>query len=73
MMQLWERNDASPPVGSAPGRRERKHPYVVLCHRRPQEHLEQVVAAGFDEPSPSEHESTTIRTAVVYQWVRLAR
>jgi hypothetical protein len=73
MMRLWERNDVPPPVESAPVRRERKHPYMVLCHRRYEEQGEQMPAAGagFDEPSPSETDSRSTRTAVVYQWVRI--
>jgi hypothetical protein len=71
MLRTWERHDAPPHVEGAPGRRERRHPYLVLCHRRPEEQIEPPFA-GFDEPSPSDHdESSTIRTAVVYQWVRI--
>ena len=36
MMKLWERNDAPPHVDGAPGAAD-AHPYMVLCHRPPED------------------------------------
>jgi hypothetical protein len=62
MMKLWERNDA-PQVDGAPG--AGAHPYLVLCHRPPEEADD---AAG-DEPFALDDDDC--HTAVVYQWVRI--
>jgi len=80
MMKLWERNDAPPHVDGAPGAGTR--PYLVLCHRRP----EDAAAASDRGEAPSEHDAGDedledldldgggrYRTATVYQWVRIPR
>lgn len=81
MMKLWERTDAPPHVAGAPGAGAR--PYLVLCHRPPED-----AAASGREAAPSDHDAEPDdgvhedldldggdhhRTAIVYQWVRIAR
>jgi len=85
MMKLWERNDAPPHVDGAPGAAA-ADPYLVLCHRPP----EDIAISGDDGVAQVQdgygHHGTesderlgldhrggvTEHTAVVYQWVRIA-
>jgi hypothetical protein len=84
MQKLWERNDAPPHVAGAPGAGAR--PYLVLCHRPPEDDASGREAAPSDHDAeiedgvPSEaHEDLDLdggnrhRTAIVYQWVRIPR
>jgi hypothetical protein len=76
MMKLWERNDAPPLVDGAPGATG-AHPYLVLCHRPPEE----AAASSTPDGAPSDDanegldldDSGRNSTAVVYQWVRIPR
>jgi hypothetical protein len=80
MMRLWERNDA-PHVDGAPGA-SGAHPYLVLCHRPPEEPCGSAApgeaSSEIDDAIYDEHESDyddgdRRRTAVVYQWVKIPR
>jgi hypothetical protein len=85
MMKLWERNDAPPHVDGAPGAAA-AHPYLVLCHRPPEEAASSVRDSALHDQDGHAHDGTesherfglderdrvSDHTAVVYQWVRIA-
>jgi hypothetical protein len=86
-MRLWERNDAPPHVEHAPG--AGAHPYLVLCHRPPEDAAAAAASDREDAPSylfddEADHADSTDEgldldgggqhsTATVYQWVRVPR
>jgi hypothetical protein len=85
MMKLWERNDAPPHVDGAPGAAA-ADPYLVLCHRPPEDAASSVHDGALHEQDGLVRHGTesderlgldhgggvTEHTAVVYQWVRIA-